>query len=86
MYTLSISFALDLNKPFMGVYQIRRSAISAYLLQIKELMYYNNLKILESEVGEGVFEGMEGAEGPKREYLNLNVELDVDVEPWTDSG
>ena len=61
----------------MGVYQIRRSAISAYLLQIKELMYYNNLKISEA----GVFEGMEGAEGPKREYLNLNVELDVDVEP-----
>ena len=70
----------------MGVYQIRRSAISAYLLQIKELMYYNNLKILESEVGEGVFEGMEGAEGPKQEYLDLNVELDVDVEPWIDSG
>ena len=73
VYVLSISFALDLNKPFMGVYQIRRSAISAYLLQIKELMYYNNLKILEDDDSTKEVES-------QNEYIDLNIEVEMDPE------
>ena len=33
-FTMAYTFACDLNQPFEGAYQVRRSAISAYLLQI----------------------------------------------------
>lgn len=36
VFSLSINFAYDLNQPFEGAYQVRRSSISAYLIQVYE--------------------------------------------------
>lgn len=36
VFALSINFAYDLNQPFEGAYQVRRSSISAYLIQVYE--------------------------------------------------
>ena len=38
VYVIFFNFATDLDNPFGGVYQIRRSAIAANLLQIKNLL------------------------------------------------
>lgn len=38
VYVLFYAFALDLNSPFRGVYQIRRSSAVAHLLQIRMLL------------------------------------------------
>ena len=37
-YVLAFSFALDLNRPFDGVYQVRRSAAAAHLLVTQKLL------------------------------------------------
>jgi hypothetical protein len=37
-YTLVLSFALDLNQPFEGVYQVRRSAAATSLLSARQLL------------------------------------------------
>jgi hypothetical protein len=42
-YILFFNFANDLNNPFNGVYQIRRSSIAAHLLEAKRLMLNNPL-------------------------------------------
>lgn len=42
-YILFYNFANDLNNPFSGVYQIRRSSIAAHLLEAKRLMLNNPL-------------------------------------------
>lgn len=39
VFSLSINFAIDLNRPFEGAYQVRRSAVSCYLIQV-----YNRVK------------------------------------------
>ena len=44
LYVLFYNFASDLNCPFSGSYQIRRSGIAAHLLQIKWLLE-NNKKV-----------------------------------------
>ena len=38
LYVIFYSFTLDLNNPFKGVYQIRRSGPAAHLLQTKMLL------------------------------------------------
>lgn len=38
VYVLFFNFARDLNNPYGGVYQIRRSGIAANFLQIKNLL------------------------------------------------
>jgi hypothetical protein len=35
VYVLAISFAIDLNQPFSGAYQVRKSGTSAYLMGIR---------------------------------------------------
>lgn len=38
VYTLFYNFANDLNNPFSGVYQVRRSATASHLLELKWLI------------------------------------------------
>ena len=38
VYLTFYNFVTDLNHPFTGVYQIRRSSIAAHLLQVKQLI------------------------------------------------
>jgi Protein of unknown function (DUF4239) len=48
IYTLFYNFASDLNNPFEGVYQIRRSLVASHLLQLKWLIA--NHPILRGEI------------------------------------
>ena len=41
IYVVFYSFALDLNNPFKGIYQIRRSGPAAHIYQIKRLLMTN---------------------------------------------
>ena len=41
VYVIFYTFAIDLNNPFKGVYQIRRSSPAAQLLQTKMLLMNN---------------------------------------------
>ena len=43
VYVLFYNFAEDLNNPFSGLYQIRRSSTAAHLLQAKWLLVNNPL-------------------------------------------
>jgi len=45
VFALSINFALDLNQPFEGSYQVRRSSSSTFLLQ--SLVAAGNVKVEE---------------------------------------
>ena len=59
VYVLFYSFARDLNSPFEGVYQIRRSSSACHLLEAKWLIA--NHPLLRGEVDfETVDEGPEG--------------------------
>lgn len=40
VYVLIYEFAFDMNRPFYGIYQLRRSSAAMHLLQIK--MLYSN--------------------------------------------
>lgn len=46
VFLLTIIFALDLNQPFAGAYQVRRSGTSAYLLQVYGLLEQDRLSSL----------------------------------------
>jgi hypothetical protein len=48
IYTLFYNFASDLNNPFEGVYQIRRSCVASHLLQLKWLLV--NHPLLRGEI------------------------------------
>lgn len=41
VYVIFYNFAQDLNNPFSGLYQIRRSSVAAHLLQAKWLLVNN---------------------------------------------
>lgn len=41
VYVIFYNFAQDLNNPFSGIYQIRRSSTAAHLLQAKWLLANN---------------------------------------------
>ena len=43
VYVIFYNFAQDLNNPFSGLYQIRRSSTAAHLLQAKWLLVNNPL-------------------------------------------
>ena len=43
VYVVFYNFAYDLNNPFSGLYQIRRSSTAAHLLQAKWLLVNNPL-------------------------------------------
>ena len=58
VYVLFYNFAVDLNSPFQGVYQIRRSSIASHLLQIKLLICRHPLTRGEVEFDD-VIEDME---------------------------
>lgn len=57
IYIMFYNFASDLNNPFEGVYQIRRSCVSSHLLQLKWLIA--NHPLLRGEID---FEEMEEEE------------------------
>lgn len=42
VYVIFYNFAQDLNNPFSGLYQIRRSSVAAHLLQTKWLLVNNS--------------------------------------------
>lgn len=48
IYILFYNFASDLNLPFQGVYQVRRSTASAHLLQLK--WFLSNHKLLRGKI------------------------------------
>ena len=59
IYILFYNFASDLNNPFDGVYQVRRSCVASHLLQLKWLIA--NHPLLRGEVD--FEEAKEGADG-----------------------
>jgi Protein of unknown function (DUF4239) len=59
-YVLFYNFAQDLNNPFKGVYQVRRSSTAGHLLQAKWLI--SNHPLLKGEVDfEEVKEEVDGS-------------------------
>lgn len=59
VYVFFYSFANDLNSPFDGVYQIRRSSAASHFLEIKWLLA-NHPKVAGLVDFEEVQEGVEG--------------------------
>lgn len=66
VFTLFFNFSLDLNRPFGGVYQIRRSAVASSLLQARRQLEISG-GVPYGEEARAVADARpkEGAEKPK---------------------
>jgi hypothetical protein len=65
-YVIFYYFASDLNNPFRGVYQVRRSCAASHLLEAKWLLA--NHPLLRGEID---FEDVEEVEGPSGSIVEL---------------